>query len=312
MPEHLSYTQSTLAPAGANAVLIDELATVLYVGAAVVFVLVMILAIYAAWRGFPRVSTTRWVVGGGIVFPAVVLTALLVYALLVGNALSVEAPDSALTIRITGKRWWWELRYPHPSASGALVTSANELHLPAGRTVRLLLDTDDVIRSFWVPSLSGKIDMIPGRVNVLVLRADKAGVYRAQCAEYCGTQHALMALYVRVHEEGGYEKWIRSETLEGREANDDAARRGKALFATKGCASCHTIRGTPAVGRLGPDLTHVASRMSLGAGILDNNAGTLAGWIANSQALKPGNLMPPIRLPPEDLHALTAYVASLK
>lgn len=153
--------QSALAPAGANAALIDELTTVLVVGAGVIFALVMALALYAVARGSPRVHTGKWVIGGGIVFPTVVLAALLVYSLIVGNALTVDAPDSAPTIRVTGKRWWWEVRYPHPGGGDTLVVSANEVHIPVGQTVKLLLDTEDLIHSFWVPSLSGKIDMIP-------------------------------------------------------------------------------------------------------------------------------------------------------
>jgi cytochrome c oxidase subunit 2 len=174
----------------------------------------------------------------------------------------------------------------------------------------LLLDTDDVIHSFWVPPLAGKIDMIPGRVNHLVLRADRAGVYRGQCAEYCGAQHAFMALYVIAHENGDYERWLEREAAGAAERS--AATRGRELFASAGCAGCHTVRGTTAQGRLGPDLTHVASRISIGAGMFDNNPGTLAGWISNSQGMKPGNLMPPIRVPSGDLQALVEYMGSLR
>jgi cytochrome c oxidase subunit 2 len=304
-----SATQSAFAPAGPNALLIDELTTVMVVGSALITVLVLALVVFVMKRGTVDVAVGKWVIGGGIVFPTVVLTALLAYGLIVGNALSVEAPDDAPTIRVTGKRWWWEVRYPHPSG-GERVVSANEVHIPVGRTVRLLLDTDDVIHSFWVPPLAGKIDMIPGRVNHLVLRADRAGIYRGQCAEYCGAQHAFMALYVIAHENGGYERWLEREAAGAAERVDAA--HGRALFSSAGCASCHAVRGTTAQGRLGPDLTHVASRMSIGAGMFDNNPGTLAGWISNSQGMKPGNLMPPIRLPSDDLQALVAYVGSLK
>ncbi|HYH42692.1 MAG TPA: cytochrome c oxidase subunit II [Burkholderiales bacterium] len=309
MAERLSATQSAFAPAGTNALLIDELTMVMVVGCALITVFVLGLVIFVTIRGRVETPIGKWVIGGGIVFPLVVLTALLAYGLIIGNALSVEAPDDAPTIRVTGKRWWWEVRYPD-APGGVRVVSANEVHIPVGRTVRLLLDTDDVIHSFWVPPLAGKIDMIPGRVNHLVLRADRAGVYRGQCAEYCGAQHAFMALYVIAHEPGDYERWLEREAA-GAAAHAEAGR-GRELFATAGCASCHAIRGTPAVGRLGPDLTHVASRLSIGAGMFDNNEATLAGWISNSQGMKPGNLMPPIRVPPEDLHALVAYMASLK
>jgi cytochrome c oxidase subunit 2 len=312
MPARVTPDQSTFTPAGVNAVLIDELSTVLYVGVAIVFTVVIVLALYALFRGPRPVSASAWIVGGGIAFPAVGLTAVLVYALMMGNALSVEAPDSATTIRITGKRWWWEVRYPHPASQDGVIVAANELHLPVGREVRLLLDTHDVIHSFWVPPLSGKIDMIPGRVNHLVLRAARPVIYRAQCAEYCGAQHALMALYVVVHEPGDFERWLEREARAAPAAVHADELRGAGLFAAAGCAGCHAVRGTSAAGTLGPDLTHVASRLSLGAGVIDNNRGALAGWISNSQGLKPGNLMPPIKVSPDELHALTAYVAALK
>ena len=304
--------QSALATAGAHAQLIEELTWVLVIGSTAIFALVMTLVWYALSRGPSPIASRRWLIGGGIAFPAVVLLALLVYALIVTNELSAHASESAPTIRVTGKRWWWEVRYAHPDARDALVTSANEIHVPVGRDVRLLLDTEDVIHSFWVPSLSGKVDMIPGRVNHLVLRANKAGIYRGQCAEYCGAQHAHMALYVVAHEPAEFERWLEREARPAAGEMSAPAQRGRALFTSAGCAQCHSVRGTSAVGRLGPDLTHVASRLSLAAGMLENNAGTLAGWIANSQALKPGNLMPPMKVSAEDLHALTAYMQSLQ
>jgi len=311
MAERLAALQSALAPAGPNAALIVELTTVLVIGASVVFAAVMALTLHALWRGAPRSSDSRWIVGGGIVFPVVVLTATLVYGVAVGNALSVEAPEGAPAIRVTGKRWWWQVRYPVSRSDDLFVVSANEIHIPAGRSVTLLLDTDDLIHSFWVPALGGKVDMIPGRVNRLVLRADKPGVYRGQCAEYCGAQHALMAIYVIAHEAADYERWLDRESGPARGDSSQLAR-GRELFMSTGCASCHAVRGTRAAGDLGPDLTHVATRISLAAGTLPNNRATIAGWIANSQALKPGNLMPPIRVAPEELQALTDYVMSLQ
>jgi cytochrome c oxidase subunit 2 len=302
-------SQSAFDPAGANAALIDRLSSVLYIGAALIFAIVMTLAVVAVFRRASRVRTRAWVLGGGVAIPAVVLTALLAYALTVGNALSDEGPDCGTIIHVNGKRWWWEVRYEQPA--GAIV-SANELHLPVGRTVKLLLASDDVIHSFWVPALSGKVDMIPGRVNHLMLKADRPGVYRAQCAEFCGAQHAFMAMLVVVHEEGEYERWLEREARPARSSADTQARRGAADFTSAGCAACHTVRGTSAAGRLGPDLTHVASRLTLGAGVLDNNRASLAGWISNSQAVKPGNLMPPIKVPVDTLHGITAYVAGLE
>lgn len=301
------FSQSALEPAGSNALLIDGLTTVMVVGCASITVVVFAILVYVIRRGSSPASSRTWLIGGGVVFPVVVLTALLAYDLAIGNALSIEAPPDALTIRVTGKRWWWEVTYPHPG--GGHIVSANEIHVPVGRTVKLLLDTEDVIHSFWVPPLAGKIDMIPGRVNHLVFRTDRAGVYRGQCAEFCGAQHAFMAFYVIAHEAGAYEQWIEREA---RSAGGAPDQRGPAVFEAAGCGSCHTVRGTAAAGRLGPDLTHLASRVSLGAGMFEMNRGTLAGWIANSQAMKPGNLMPPIKVSPEDLQALVAYLEGLK
>ena len=248
-------------------------------------------------------SARWWIAGGGLVLPVIVLSALLVYALRVGEALSMDV-DCSVTVRIVAKRWWWEVRYVQPNGD---VVSANELHLPAKRRVKVLLETSDLIHSFWVPRLAGKVDMIPGRVNHLVLEATTPGVYRAQCAEYCGAQHALMALNVIVHDGEGFDRWLEAESRPAAQATEGAKH-----FAGAGCAQCHTVRGTAAVGREGPDLTHVASRSTLGAGTLAMSRGALAGWIANSQAIKPGNLMPPTHATPETLHALTAYVESLK
>jgi cytochrome c oxidase subunit 2 len=301
-------TQSTFEAAGAAAALIDEVSIVLYVGCALIFVVVMGLVAYAVVRRSPDAPSRVWILGGGVAVPTLVLAALLVYALQVGNAISMDA-DCVMTVRITAKRWWWEVRYVQP---GGEIVSANELHLPAGARVKVLLDTDDVIHSFWVPALAGKVDMIPGRLNHLVLEASRPGVYRAQCAEFCGAQHAFMALNVIVHEGDGFARWLERETEPAAAAADDSAGRGATIFASAGCASCHTVRGTSAEGTDGPDLTHVASRSTLGAGVAEMSRGTIAGWISNSQALKPGNLMPPIRVSTDELHALTTYVAGLK
>jgi cytochrome c oxidase subunit 2 len=310
MAGRVGSTQSALEPAGENARLIDQLTSVMTIGTVLITVIVLALVVIAIRSGSRRATTATWVIGGGIVFPVVVLTTLLAYSLVIGNALSVEAPADAVTIRVTGKRWWWEVRYPRPGGGEAIV-SANEIHIPAGRTVKLLLDTDDVIHSFWVPPLAGKIDMIPGRVNHLVLRADRAGVYRGQCAEYCGAQHALMAFYVIAHDGDAYERWVAREARTA-EANQPQAQRGRELFVSTGCASCHAVRGTQAQGRLGPDLTHLASRGTIAAGMFENNRAILTGWISNSQGMKPGNLMPPVKMPPEDLHALVAYLETLE
>ena len=196
---------------------------------------------------------------------------------------------------------------------GGSVVAANEIHLSLGTVADLVLTSPDVIHSFWVPSLGGKVDMVPGRINRLALRADRAGAYRGQCAEYCGTQHAQMALVVGVDTPQAFAAWLLAEAATAEAPTTPQGTRGLDAFHVQGCGGCHTIRGTGALGRLGPDLTHVASRRTLAAGTLPNDAATLRVWIADGHLLKPGNLMPSYRhLDGETLDALTAYLASLR
>jgi cytochrome c oxidase subunit 2 len=196
-----------------------------------------------------------------------------------------------------GEQWWWRVRY-------AGFETANEIRVPVGRPVVLELKSADVIHSFWVPVLAGKLDMIPGRTNVLRVRADRAGEFRGQCAEYCGGPHAFMALYVVALEEKSFEKWAESQRQPSDKANP--------LFVSR-CGACHTVRGTAAAGTRGPDLTHIGSRLSIGAGLLPNNTGALAAWIASSQHLKPGNLMPSFEdFSGQELRELAAYLEGLK
>jgi cytochrome c oxidase subunit 2 len=287
--------QSALNPQGPDAAIIAEISWVLFIGGAVILVAVMaVLAV--AVSGRLRVPEKPLIVAGGIVFPLVTLSALLVYSLLRAVALHPE-DASALRIEVTGVQWWWRVRYPG-------FETANEIRIPVGRPVELVLRSADVLHSFWVPVLAGKLDMVPGKENRLRVRADRPGEFRGQCAEYCGGPHAQMALYVVALPEGEFEQWAESQRKPSRGENP--------LFLAH-CAACHTVRGTPAAGVLGPDLTHVGSRLSIGAGILPNNAGTIAGWIASSQQLKPGNLMPSFEhFSGEELRALARYVESLK
>ena len=193
------------------------------------------------------------------------------------------------------------------------MVAANEIHLPVGTAVELALTSPDVIHSFWVPSLAGKVDMVPGRVNRLALRADRAGVYRGQCAEYCGTQHAQMALLVVVETPQAFAAWLRAEAGAARAPDTPERTRGLDAFHLHGCGGCHTIRGTGALGRHGPDLTHLASRRTLAAGTLANDAATMRAWIAHGHAVKPGNLMPSYRhLDGATLDSLVAYLGSLR
>lgn len=320
MSETLRALQSALHPASDAAGAIHQLTIVLTAGAAAILVLVLALAAYGALSGPRSVSVRAWVIGGGIVFPVVVLAALLFHALRVGYALSAP-PARPPDIEITGKMWWWEVRYAvaaesvvsrQPSVPDRVVL-ANEIYVPVGRPVEIALKSDNVIHSFWVPALAGKVDMIPGRTTRIVVQAREPGVYRGQCAEYCGIQHSWMAFYVVAVPEADYRRWLESQAAPAREPGPAFLREGREAFMKGGCGACHTVRGTPASGTLGPDLTHVGSRRSIAAGRLDNHAGTLAGWIADPQSIKPGSLMPPATsYTGEELRAVAAWLESLK
>jgi cytochrome c oxidase subunit 2 len=290
------YSQSTLhAAQGSSAELIQELGLVLYIGGALILLLVVALTIYGIYGGPQRIQLRRWIIGGGLIFPVVTLACLLVYSVSVSNALHTDAPKNALRVHVVAKQWWWEVKYeiPRDNATSDFVMLANELHLPVGQAVEVILTTSDVIHSFWIPSLAGKVDMIPGRSNRLILKSMEAGVYRGQCAEFCGLQHALMAFHVIVEPPAQFDAWLARQALPVRESSaPEQQSTGRALFFSGGCAECHTIRGTEARGTLGPDLTHIGSRHTLAAGVLRNHIGTMAGWIAAAQDVKPGNAMP--------------------
>lgn len=265
-------------------------------------------------QGRPRSERmgARWMVGAGIVFPALVLTALFFVTLATLGAMYPRRGEQAeLTIEVTGKQWWWEVRYLHDQP-GLIVRSANEIHIPVGVRVRVLLRAQDVIHSFWVPGLHGKTDMIPGRTNVTWLQADEAGQWRGQCAEFCGLQHAKMALVVIAEPRAAFDAWLAKERQPAAEPADAATLAARETFLASGCIMCHAVRGTPAHASAGPDLTHVASRLTLAAGELPMNMGNLYGWIANPQALKPGSRMPAVPLSNEQLHQVVRYVSSLR
>lgn len=305
--------QSALDPAGREAREVGELFWLMAVGAGVIWFVVMALLAYAVWIRPGRAHRERtasllvWI--GGIAFPVIVLTALLVHALPLMPA--SRAADGDLRINVAGEQYWWRVTYP--DAGGEAVVTANELVLPVGRSAEIRLSSPDVIHSFWIPALAGKVDMIPGRENRLMLRPERIGRYRGVCAELCGESHAFMAIDVHVVEETAFEGWLAGQARGAAEPATPEERRGATLFHETGCGACHTVRGTPARGRAGPDLTHVGGRSTIAAGHLPTNAGTLAGWIAATQDLKPGNKMPAFNvLPGRDLRALGAYLATLR
>jgi len=299
--------QSALDPAGPVAADIATLIWLTTIGAAAIWVLVMALLLAGAWRGPRLVRPGRWVIGGGVVFPAVVLAGTL--------AVSLRASDlpeaDVLRVEVIGAQWWWEVRYPGGSGASAVIT-ANELHLPAGRTVELELRSSDVIHAFWAPSLAGKMDMVPGRTTRLRLRADRPGFFRAPCAEYCGLQHALMALPVLVHERDAFDRWLGREAQPARSPDTAELQAGREAFLAAGCGGCHTIRGEAALGALGPDLTHVGARRMLAGGLVDVHVDGIARWLTHGQAIKPGNRMPPPYLDAAGARAVAAYLASLR
>jgi cytochrome c oxidase subunit 2 len=251
-------------------------------------------------------ATPRWgdpfIVIAGVAVPAVILIAVFVVSLRDMNAIS-EQGDATLTVEVIGHVWWWEVRYP----DGAV--TANEIHIPTGETVRFRLTSDDVIHSFWVPELAPKIDMIPGRTTILDVRTDVPGSYRGQCAEFCGLQHANMAFHVIAEPRDEFDAWLQNEAQPAQA--DAATATGLDVFLGSSCVGCHTIRGTDAMATLGPDLTHMASRLTLAAGTIPNTRANLARWIVDPQSIKPGNVMPPTELSDEDLDALVDYLETL-
>lgn len=284
----------------------------LFIGGAAILLAVVGLAAWAVWgpqerRGWLAGSSTVW--AGGVLFPAIVLAALLAYSVTLPARSGAGPP---VRIEVVGERWWWRVRYLDDTGT-VIHASANELHLPAGRPVELTLTTADVIHSLWLPTLAGKLDMTPGHVNSLRLLPAQAGIFRGQCAEYCGGAHALMAFYAQVHPAAEFDAWLAARRQPRAEPGDVVLRRGYGLFQSSGCGACHTVRGTPANGEFGPDLSDVGGRLSLGAGILPNNADTLAGWIVDARDIKPGIAMPPFPIfSGDELHALAAYLESLK
>jgi cytochrome c oxidase subunit 2 len=329
----MNLTPTWQPAAGSGAALLHELSLVLYLGGAAIFLLVMALLLRAVFTPARPVHARRWLAGGGLAFPGVVLSLLLFYSLAVagaladfngqgvfrflldcisGSARSLAAPTAVrpMRIEVTGLQWWWQVRYVD---DGPGFTLANELHLPAGRPVDLVLRSGDVIHSFWVPALAGKVDMIPGRINRLRLKADEPGVFRGQCAEYCGGQHALMGLHVVIEPEADFARWRARQMRDAPPPSDAFLALGRDAFLRAGCGNCHAVRGTRAAGVLGPDLTHVGGRLALGAAVLDNHIGTLAGWVAGTQDQKPGSLMPDTRtLEGRELRALAAWLESLE
>lgn len=312
------FEQSILDPRGVQAQEVEWLWWVMFWLATLVWVVVVGFLGYGLFRARKRSPEElqerdpRNVRAVAAATGATVLILVLTFGLNLATDRHSEPEGGAdLVVDVIGYRFWWEVRYPGADPAGAVV-SANEIHVPAGRTVLFRVRSADVIHSFWVPNLHGKIDMMPGRTNHIWVEATEPGTYRGQCAEFCGLQHANMAFMVVVHEPEEFEAWLARERLPAPEPVEPLARAGREVFVGSACAECHTVRGTPADGRDGPDLTHIASRLTLAAGILPNTKGHLGGWIANPQAIKPGNNMPYVPLEAEEFRALLHYLQTLR
>ena len=313
-PEGIAgWPPPALDPAGPFAGPLNTLAWVLFAMAAAVLLIVLValgLALFGPRRWRRRLGGERLIWIGGLAFPVVVLSALLVYGLGLTSRLTETPSPGEMRIRVVGEMWWWRVAYLDGDGREAL-HDANEIHIPVGRPVVLELEAADVIHSLWVPRLSGKVDMIPGRRNLMRIQADRPGVFGGQCAEYCGGPHALMGLVVVAHAPGDFARWRLQQARPAAAATGPHP--GARVFARAGCGACHTVAGTAFNGLAGPDLSHVGARRTLGAGILPNNQGTLAGWISDSQSIKPGNRMPayPV-LTGQELRDVSAWLESLK
>jgi cytochrome c oxidase subunit II len=242
---------------------------------------------------------------------AIALIVLLAESVLTGSALDALKTDGAVHVELVGRQWWWSVRYLDDTPAGTFVT-ANELHIPVGVPVVLHLSAADVIHSFWAPNLHGKRDLIPGHDTSVSLRADRPGRYRTQCAEFCGIAHAEMALWIVAEAPAAFEAWKQRQRTAAAAPSTAEQRRGQERFMTGQCVVCHAISGTDARAGVGPDLSHVASRLSLAAATIPNTHAHLTRWIADSQAIKPGNRMPPVALAPDELRDLVAYLEALQ
>lgn len=311
-----SGPRSALDPAGDAAERVTNLYWWMVAGSVVIFLMVIGLTIYAI-RARRQPDNERksnlLIIGGGVIFPVVVLTALLAHGLAMLPDFTGSAPAGSLKITVHGKQWWWRVKYE--SAAGQWVELANEIRLPVNEPVEFRLESYDVNHSFWIPPLGGKLDLIPGRVTRLALKPTRTGVFQGVCAEYCGLSHAFMQFPVVILEKAEFENWLTHQSEAAAQSADAEVIRGQELFFANACNACHTVRGgaRPAQSAIGPDLTHVGSRLSIAAGRLPNDVESIARWIARTNSIKPGTLMPAFtNLPPEDLRALAIYLKSLE
>lgn len=305
--------QSALAPAGEDAARVALLIWILFAGAAAIF-LIVVLALGIAIAGPERARRLLRAEGSirfwGIAFPTVTLVALLGYGLWLMRETIASPSPAEVRVEVTGEQFWWRVAYDGPA--GARIAEANEIRVPVGVEVEFVLRSADVIHSFWVPSVGGKLDMIPGRTNRLRLKAERPGIYRGQCAEYCGTAHAQMSLDIIALPRAEFDAWLAAADRPAA-PESEAERRGAALFLASGCGACHAVRGTTATGTIGPDLSRIGARRFLAAASLPGTTENLSRFITDPAAVKPGSLMPPFAIfSADEQQALAAYLANLK
>jgi cytochrome c oxidase subunit II len=317
--------QTALNPVGPGAAHIEfEFSLIFWITTAVYCIVLLVLVIAVArkrhsFEAMPEPLTTtpesdriaRRSVGAAIIATVILLFIMLVGSFETSRALGSMNPENALTIDVYGHQWWWEVEYPNNEAYKTVVT-ANEIHLPVGVPIRIHGTSRDVIHSFWAPNVQGKRDLMPGYDTEIMMQIDQPGSWRGQCAEYCGEQHAHMSFYMVAESKEQFAKWLNDQAQSSVSPSTPQTARGQQVFLTHACVLCHTIRGTPAGSRVGPDLTHVASRSTIAAGELPNTIGNLGGWILNAQGVKPGCRMPPNQLSGSELQDLLAYLETLK
>lgn len=315
---------SSMSPAGPQAANIEWLWWVIFWIAVVVFILVMLFFARAAQRSkveqpepaelYENKEGDRhagYLVGAAIAITVITLFVVLIVSVVTGKKVEGLTSNQPVTIQVIGHQWWWEVRYPNAQAD-LTVTTANEIHVPVHTPVVILTSSQDVIHSFWVPNIQGKRDLLPGYQSAFWIQVDNPGRYHGQCAEYCGMQHAHMGFELVADSPDQFLEWLAQQRKPAADPQDLETRRGQEVFASHSCVLCHTIRGTQAGSKVGPDLTHVGSRRMIAAASLPNTRGALGGWITDPQRIKPGVRMPPNTLQPDDLQALITYLQSLQ